>query len=129
MDLLTNSNVPYLTKMLDVLAERHRVISNNIANVNTPGYRAKDINFKDVLASIQSSNDWSRTREEFENDLEDINVEWIDSNEGLDNQGINDVSVDREMVKLSTNTLLYKTYAHMLIMRLKQINMAVRERT
>jgi flagellar basal-body rod protein FlgB len=115
--------------MLDVLAERHRVISNNIANVNTPGYRAKDINFKDVLASIQSSNDWSRTREEFENDLEDINVEWIDSNEGFDNQGINDVSVDREMVKLSTNTLLYKTYAHMLIMRLKQINMAVRERT
>lgn len=31
---------------------RHKVIANNIANVDTPGYRAMDISFGDQLADI-----------------------------------------------------------------------------
>lgn len=35
-------------------AQRQRVISDNIANVNTPGFRAKRVNFEDSLARALS---------------------------------------------------------------------------
>ena len=33
----------------DAAATRHDIISNNIANVNTPGYKRKDIRFETEL--------------------------------------------------------------------------------
>ena len=40
-----------LTSALDALSLRQRTIANNIANVNTPGYTAKRVQFEDALAS------------------------------------------------------------------------------
>jgi flagellar basal-body rod protein FlgB len=39
-----------LTSALDGLAERQRAIAANIANVNTPNYRAQRVSFEDALA-------------------------------------------------------------------------------
>ncbi len=36
---------------LGLRAERQRVIASNIANADTPGYMARDINFKQAMAS------------------------------------------------------------------------------
>ena len=40
---------------LGVRAERQRVIASNIANADTPGYMARDINFKQAMASATNS--------------------------------------------------------------------------
>jgi flagellar basal-body rod protein FlgB len=39
-----------LSSALDGLAARQRAVANNIANVNTPGYRAQRVSFEDALA-------------------------------------------------------------------------------
>jgi flagellar basal-body rod protein FlgB len=39
-----------LLSALDGLSLRQRTIANNIANVNTPGYTAKRVQFEDALA-------------------------------------------------------------------------------
>lgn len=39
-------------KALDVFFQRNLVISSNIANIDTPKYKAKDIYFEDYLKSI-----------------------------------------------------------------------------
>lgn len=127
MDLWTNTNMPYLSKMLDVLAQRHRVISNNIANVNTKGYKTRDVAFDEVLAQITDISA-SADRSEYDEQLKQIPIEDTASNEGFDNKGLNDVDIDREMVKLSTNSLMYKTYVALMTMKLKQVNQALRER-
>ncbi len=36
---------------LGLRAERQRIIAGNIANADTPGYKARDINFKDAMAA------------------------------------------------------------------------------
>ena len=36
---------------LGLRAERQRIIAGNIANADTPGYTARDINFKDAMAA------------------------------------------------------------------------------
>ncbi|MFH0880983.1 MAG: flagellar basal body rod protein FlgB, partial [Lentisphaerota bacterium] len=38
-----------LNKMLDVSALRQRVLANNLANINTPGYKRLDVKFRDEL--------------------------------------------------------------------------------
>ena len=43
-------SMPLAEKALDFRAMRQKIISGNIANVDTPFYRARDIRFEDVLA-------------------------------------------------------------------------------
>ena len=40
-----------LTTALSGLAARQRAIADNIANINTPGYQAKRVQFEDALAA------------------------------------------------------------------------------
>jgi len=40
---------------LGVRAERTRILASNLANIDTPGYKAKDIDFKDALKRIDTS--------------------------------------------------------------------------
>jgi flagellar basal-body rod protein FlgB len=39
-----------LSRYLDVTAARHKLIAANLANVDTPGYRAQDLDFRAELA-------------------------------------------------------------------------------
>lgn len=45
----------FLVDNLSYRAERQKVISNNIANVNTPGYKAKDLVFGEELQKAMSN--------------------------------------------------------------------------
>ena len=45
------SGMDFQAKALVVRAERQRVIATNIANTDTPGYAARDVNFKEAMAS------------------------------------------------------------------------------
>jgi flagellar basal-body rod protein FlgB len=40
-----------MSSALDALSLRQRVIANNIANVQTPGYKAKRVEFEDALSA------------------------------------------------------------------------------
>jgi flagellar basal-body rod protein FlgB len=46
---------------LDGLAARQRIIAQNLANSETPGYLAKDVSFEDSLRSALASGDPNRT--------------------------------------------------------------------
>ena len=42
---------------LKLRSQRAEVLANNIANADTPGYKAKDMDFKSILASQDRSSD------------------------------------------------------------------------
>ena len=46
-----------MSRALDVLAARQRVIASNVANVSTPGYRTQDIGFSEVLKRLFDGGD------------------------------------------------------------------------
>lgn len=48
---MTNG-LDFHAKALVVRAERQRVIASNIANADTPGYMARDVNFKDAMSAV-----------------------------------------------------------------------------
>jgi flagellar basal-body rod protein FlgB len=43
-------------KALQVRTDRARILANNLANADTPGYKARDIDFKSILESADSNN-------------------------------------------------------------------------
>jgi len=45
----------FTEKMLDVTTLRHRVIANNIANLNSPGFKRSEVSFTDALDQIKNS--------------------------------------------------------------------------
>jgi flagellar basal-body rod protein FlgB len=46
-----------LEKYLDVTSERHKLVVSNLANVDTPGYHTKDIDFRSELARAVAGGD------------------------------------------------------------------------
>ncbi len=44
-----NPTLDYLQRALDGLERRQMVLSNNVANMNTPGFNARDLDFQRVL--------------------------------------------------------------------------------
>ena len=49
-----NNSMQRCNLMLDLVAQRQRALGMNIANVDTPGYVRKDIDFADYLGSMGS---------------------------------------------------------------------------
>jgi len=50
-----------LFEQLKFRSDRHKVISSNIANMNTPNYKTKDLSFENTLKEKISSNDLKLT--------------------------------------------------------------------
>lgn len=55
MDMFSQGFIPKYERSLDVLTARHKIIGHNVANINTPAYRKKDIDFKNVLGNVFSN--------------------------------------------------------------------------
>ena len=49
-EIMNSTNFNYLPRAMTAASMRQEVIANNIANVNTPNYRKKNVEFEDVLA-------------------------------------------------------------------------------
>lgn len=49
-------------KAMQVRTDKMEVISGNLANANTPGYKARDIDFKKAMASAQYQRDHNLSR-------------------------------------------------------------------
>ncbi len=56
------SGLDFQARALLVRAERQRVIASNIANADTPGYAARDVNFKDAMAAAGGQNRLARSQ-------------------------------------------------------------------
>ena len=49
MDLITSLTTQVMNKAMDGLSKRHKAIASNLANVDTPHYRRRDVSFEGAL--------------------------------------------------------------------------------
>ncbi|QAY60079.1 flagellar biosynthesis protein FlgB [Microbacterium protaetiae] len=59
--MLDSVTITALSSALDALSQRQRAIADNIANINTPGYHAKRVQFEDALAAAVATGDGHAT--------------------------------------------------------------------
>ncbi|MBX3424329.1 MAG: flagellar basal body rod protein FlgB [Pirellulales bacterium] len=61
--LLETSTIPLLEQVISFTQARHGVLAGNIANVDTPGYRARDLSPEAFRERLRAAVDSSRPRE------------------------------------------------------------------
>ncbi len=119
-----------LRKALDANALRQRVIANNLANVDTPNYKAVDVSFSEQLRAALHGGSGERhgvrslLTAEAVNEIEPVTV-FV--NEGAGRNDGNTVNVDLEMTKLAETAGAYQTAAELLRARLEMLRTAINE--
>lgn len=116
---LFNSTYSMLSKVLDLRSQRHSLISSNIANADTPGYKAGKIQFEDELNKIMPSNkslQLKRTCEQHlpQTDLDKMKPEVVLESGAVQRVDGNTVDLDKEIVDMSKNQLMYGALAQIL---------------
>ena len=113
-----NSVTSVLEAGLKASGLRGRIIANNLANVDTPGYRRRAIRFEKMLAdALDAGGDV---------DLDAIQSEiFRPMDTPLEANG-NDVSMDMEVGEMVKNSARYKTYIRVLNKLYGQMEHAMR---
>lgn len=112
MNLFNDPVKDGLTKTLDATALRQRVIADNIANADTPGFKKSVVRFEEALRRalkggsllLKTTDPWHIGADPFTSVVP--RVEQVNTT-ALRTDG-NNVDVEEEMVNLVTNNLTYQ---------------------
>jgi flagellar basal-body rod protein FlgB len=99
-----------LERYMDLLSARQRLVASNIANADTPGYRAQDIDFQFELRNAIG-------KEPRVLDAPGLAAK----NDG------NNVSLDREARLLAENALRFQMASNLLRSQIRQVRSAIEE--
>ena len=127
--LFDKTHLATLKKAVDVYARRHQVTTQNIANVETQGYRTQKLKFEEMLSGAEQRLLGRRTHADHlalgRGDIETTQGEVEDLATNYDN-GVNNVDIDREMTELATNDLSYRLATRLLSMRYSMLRGAIK---
>lgn len=137
--MLSTEMMDLVQRSLDAAALSHKVISNNLANVDTPGFKRSNVVFNETLrkameARRQAPQHLGLQRTDARHldvqsapALDAIEPELVtDVTSSLRNDG-NNVDIDREVALLSQNTVWYQTLAQITQIQFASLRNAISE--
>ncbi len=101
-----------LFNQLSFSAQKQKVISSNIANINTPNYKTKELVFEDELKMVQAKNDLKlnvthQNHIMIKQDLSNKSEPKVMEVKNLEEQNDgNNVNIDNQMTEMSKNKTL-----------------------
>ncbi|MDA8165070.1 MAG: flagellar basal body rod protein FlgB [Desulfobacteraceae bacterium] len=119
---LFGGNISLAGKALDLRMERQGLIQSNIANLETPGYRAKELPFARVLQSMTAG-----TGELVRTNPRHIAPDPVEAQTSRFVEEGGPVDLDEEMVNLSENQLMYQVATRIVAKKLEGIQYAIDE--
>jgi flagellar basal-body rod protein FlgB len=102
-----------LEKYMNLLAARQKLVTSNIANVDTPGFKTKDIDFQSEFQSLLNGSSSGPAAQ----DVSGLRVK----NDG------NNVNLDREAQSLSENSIRFNAATNLLKGQLRMLKSAIKE--
>jgi len=138
-DVTNSGAIPVLEKTLAFTEARNRVLAENIANITTPGYRAKQLDVGSFQAALaEASEKRARNGGEFEmpataevRDDETGHMVVTPSEEPVENllfQDGTNARIERQMAQLAENTLMHRTASDLLQAKYESVAKAIRGR-
>jgi flagellar basal-body rod protein FlgB len=116
MSWMNSAQLRLLERFLDVNAMRQTIVTTNVANVDTPGYHTRDVDFRGELARAMNGEDTSLTSP------------FVVPVRGLvARPDGNNVSADREAMLLAEVQLQFKAATSILRAQFAQLSTAIRE--
>ncbi|MBO0429027.1 flagellar basal body rod protein FlgB [Vagococcus fluvialis] len=127
---MISNNLSLLKQALNASDLRQKAISNNISNVNTPGYKLERVVFEEKFNRIMSKNeiDLTSTNSKHlsingENDF--LTPEVIRINQTSVKEDGNNVDLDAEMTEKAVNELYYSALTRQVNHELSQMNYVI----
>ena len=127
--------IQLLERTLDLRSARQRVIASNVANEETPGYRASELNFMDQLRSAQQGRLPVVLAATQPRHFGLHGAQGVQAITGKLNEvpagdlplDANSVNLELEMAKLSDNAMQYNTAATILTKKFQGLLSAIRD--
>lgn len=113
---LAGSNANLLLRLMSASALRQRVIGNNLANQNVPGFKRQDVRFEELVREAVRRGDPRLP------DLEPEIVVDLDSPSGADG---NNVLMEDEVSAMRENRILFELYASILAGQMNMVSSAI----
>jgi flagellar basal-body rod protein FlgB len=117
--------VEQLTRGLAFSARRHDVLSRNVANLETPSYKARDVVFDDYLRPMAPSAPGEQTRPLAPVGPSERQPRVVYAGDGSARADGNDVNLDRQMARLSENTLFHNALTQILAGQFAALKQAI----
>lgn len=118
-DITTTS----LEKCLDGIAIRQRTIADNIANVETPGFKRSDVSFEDQLKQAMEAGDDQSAMQQ----INEVAPETQVDNVTPGRPDGNNVSIDKEMSSMVKNTMQYEALVQLMNLKTSMLRAAISE--
>ena len=119
-----SDGIDILHRLIQQTSERHRVLTSNIANVDTPNYRAKDVKFEQILGSemgLAATDPKHITAAPGAGASGPVSVEdaqpWADQN---------NVELDMEVAKMTENAMRYEAGITLLMKKMQMFKSALK---
>lgn len=127
-----SQTVSILEKTLDLRSKKHNVIASNIANMDTPDYKAFDLVIEKELQKVTGKgNSISLNKTDVahmqsrRSKADGVKVQ-IEDTQGLSLRGDgNTVDIDKQMGNMAENTLMYKAAAQMIYRKFQGLKSAI----
>ncbi|MBW1714103.1 MAG: flagellar basal body rod protein FlgB [Deltaproteobacteria bacterium] len=108
---LFNDSVRLLGNVLNYRVDRHSLLASNLANIETPNYKTKDIAFEQALqAALPDPNQLRMVRTHARH------LPLYDASGRVRSQVVTggEVDIDKQMAKLAENNLMYNAMVQLL---------------
>ena len=122
-----------LQQGLSIAWTRNAVIRNNIANVETPGFKASDVEFETLLARAMEGSGFRGKKTHPRHidigaiDLTSVKAQIVERKDLSMRMDENNVDIEDENVKLAQNGLYYNTLLEKLNSEIRRLRMAITE--
>lgn len=110
-----------LSKTLDAAAARQKTIANNIANVETPGYKRQYVSFEEELRLVLERKNGHSIREGLRDLAPGVHTDVVSPSK----PDGNNVNIDAEISNLAKVSLKYKAAATLLEDKIGMLRSAV----
>lgn len=134
MSFLFKPSLGVLERSLDTAALRQKVISNNIANVDTPYFKRSVVQFEDVLQDSLRETNFNGLRTNSRHIPigrgvpRDMMPEVVVDDKTLYNNNRNNVDIDLEMAQMSKNAMRYNVLVDRMAREFKSLRTAIEGR-
>lgn len=129
IDKIFDNTVPGLTKAMDLTWRRHEAITSNIANAETPQYRAVDVNFEHELQAAfgQDSAVLKKTDARHIDEIGSQPAHVTADLSGATKADGNNVDIDIQMGKLAMNSGQYSIATNLMRKKLGVLRRIISE--
>jgi flagellar basal-body rod protein FlgB len=127
--LLNQGNAPLLEQMLRFTAARHRLIAENVVNVDTPDYRQRDLSLEKFQALMRDRVEKRREAgDAASGGFGDVAAEVETPTRGILFHDGNNRSMEQLMADQAKNAMMHNLVVELLRKQFQAMEMALKER-